>query len=67
MIVVVPADIPVTTPVELTVATEGLLLLHVPPAVVSESVIVVPTQVEEAPMIGPMAVVDAVTVNVIVL
>ena len=37
-----PADKPLTTPPVLTVAKDVLLLLHVPPVVVSESVIVEP-------------------------
>lgn len=40
MILTTPAANPVTTPVELTVAIEGLLLLHVPPRGVAERVIV---------------------------
>jgi hypothetical protein len=67
VIVTVPAATPVTTPVELTVATDGLLLLHVPPAVLSVSVIEVPTQVLDGPTIGPITVIAGVTMNVIVL
>ena len=37
--VTAPADTPVTTPVELTVAMDVLLLLHVPPGVASASVV----------------------------
>jgi hypothetical protein len=39
-IVAVPFAIPVTTPVEPTVATEALLLAQVPPTVASASVVV---------------------------
>ena len=67
VIVAEPAETPVTTPVELTVATEGLLLLHVPPAVLSVSVIEVPTHVDDGPTIGPIVIVPVVTVNVMVL
>jgi hypothetical protein len=48
----VPAAMPVTTPDELTVAIDVLLLLHVPPAVESISVTVEPTQVPDGPVIG---------------
>lgn len=58
----VPAATPVTNPVELTVAIEGLLLLHVPPGVLSVRATEAPTQVPEAPMMGAM-VVAAVTVK----
>jgi hypothetical protein len=40
---VVPPDIPVTTPEELTVATPVLLLNHVPPPRASLNVVVAPT------------------------
>lgn len=43
---------PVTTPVELIVATEALLLLQVPPAVASLSVEVPPTVVVAMPDIA---------------
>ncbi len=61
----VPAATPVTMPVELTVATEGLLLLHVPPGVLSERATDAPTQVPDGPTIGAM-VVAPVTVKDIV-
>jgi len=54
--VAVPADTPVTTPVELTVATEGLLLLHVPPGVESCNATDEPVQVPDEPVIGNMEV-----------
>jgi hypothetical protein len=44
--VALPVAIPVTTPALVIVATEGLLLIHVPP-VLGESVIVLPTQTED--------------------
>ena len=48
--VAVPAVTPVTTPVlEFTVATDGVLLLHVPPASASVNVIVVLAQKEDVP------------------
>ena len=50
--VVVPAVIPVTTPPE-TVATEVLLLLHVPPPAASESEVVKPIHAELTPDIVP--------------
>ena len=54
VIVAVPALIllPVTIPVELTVATLTLLLLHVPPAVISLKEVVVPRQMLVLPVIG---------------
>jgi hypothetical protein len=48
--VTVPLATPVTTPVLATVATALLLLAHVPP-VVGDKVVVVPTQIELAPVI----------------
>ena len=66
MIVTVPAETPVTTPVdEPTVAIEVLLLLHVPPLVESNKVIVDPTHTEVGPEIED-TVVDPVTVMVLV-
>jgi hypothetical protein len=47
-----PADTPVTTPVELTVATVVLLLDHVPPVVALANNIVLPTQTALAPVIA---------------
>jgi hypothetical protein len=48
----VPTDTPVTSPEELIVATAGVELLHVPPAVTSLSVVVDPWQTEEVPAIA---------------
>jgi hypothetical protein len=60
----VPADIPVTTPVEEpTVATVGLLLLHVPPDVVFVRLVVAPTQATTVP---PIAAGNGLTVSVAV-
>jgi len=50
MIVVVPALRPVTTPPAVTVPTAGVLLLHVPPAVVQVRVVVPFTQMLVAPV-----------------
>lgn len=60
MIVAVPADIPLTSPVEPMVAMAGLLLLHVPPGVVLVSIVVAPAQTDELPIIGAT---DVVTVS----
>ncbi len=46
-----PADTPVTTPAELTVAFEVLLLLQLPPDMLLVSVIVEPTHTLELPTI----------------
>jgi hypothetical protein len=47
-----PALTPVTTPLdEPTVASAGLLVLHVPPALASESVVVEPAQTVVTPVI----------------
>lgn len=51
-------DIPVTLPDALTVATEGLLLLHEPPGVASLRVATQPTQVLVLPIMGSMAYAD---------
>jgi hypothetical protein len=49
----VPAtDMPVTTPVLLTVAVPVALLLHAPPGVTSFNVVVVPTQIPRLPVIS---------------
>ena len=48
--VAVPAETPVTTPVLVTVATAGLLLVQVPP-LVGESVVVAPTHILVVPVI----------------
>ena len=53
--VAVPATPPVTTPVELTLAMDVLLLLHTPPDVVSDNVKVLPIQTLLLPIIGPIA------------
>lgn len=61
--VTVPDATPVTTPLLVTVATEGLLLLQLPPAVpFVVNVIVALTHREEAPLIVP-ALEDALTVT----
>ena len=52
VIVAVPADKPVTTPAGDTVATEVFELVHAPPEVVLESVLVPPTQSTSFPVIG---------------
>lgn len=46
---------PLTTPVLLMVAMDGLLLLHVPPPGVDVSDIVVPIQTELLPLITALA------------
>ena len=52
-IVLVPAVTPVTRPVALpTVATPGLVLVHVPPPVASVSCVVAPVQTVGVPIIG---------------
>jgi len=48
----VPTAIPVTTPVELTVAIEVALLDHVPPVTDSDKVVVVPIQAVAVPVIA---------------
>ena len=53
MITAVPADLPVTVPTELIVAFDVSLLLQAPPADVSESGMVEPTQTDVAPVIAP--------------
>jgi hypothetical protein len=63
-IVAVPDATPVTMPVEPTVATEVLLLLHVPPEVASLSAAVMPGQMVVVPVIDAGALL---TVIVIVL
>ena len=52
MIVGAPAAIPLTTPDALTVAIVGLLLVHVPPEGVEDSVVVLPIQTEVTPLIA---------------
>jgi hypothetical protein len=51
--VTVPAATPVTTPAALTAPIDALLLLHVPPAIESVKVIVVPAHTTDAPLIVP--------------
>jgi hypothetical protein len=49
----VPAEMPVVIPVaEPITATEGLLLLHVPPALASKKGVVAPTHTVPLPVIG---------------
>ena len=57
-----PAATPVTTPAEVTVATDGLLLTHVPP-VVGDKVVVDPMQIELLPVM--LTVGKALTVTVL--
>jgi hypothetical protein len=64
VITVVPVVIPLTMPeVDPTVATEVVLLVHVPPGVASVSVIVDPAQTLVGP---PMAAGVALTVTIVV-
>lgn len=52
--IVVPASIPVTTPAVLMVATAVLVLLHVPPGVVMERAVVLPSHTASVPlMVAP--------------
>ena len=51
--VAIPAPMPVTTPAAFTVATLVAVVLHIPPAAVSDSVILAPTQTDEGPEIVP--------------
>ncbi|WP_345078726.1 hypothetical protein [Nemorincola caseinilytica] len=54
VILAVPAPTPVATPVDaLIVATPVLLLLHVPPEGVQERELVLPSQKDIVPVIGP--------------
>jgi len=55
MIVATPELIPVTMPVDPTVATDGLLLLHVPPDGVPDSVVVEPMHTVLLPEIAAVA------------
>lgn len=50
-----PVAMPLTTPALLMVAMDGLLLLHVPPAGVAVSDMVVPIQTELLPLITALA------------
>ena len=58
-----PADTPVTTPVLVTVATEGALLTHDPP-VEGDNVVVLPAQILRAPVILATGIGLTVTVGV---
>jgi len=58
----VPADTPVTIPVEPTVALPGLLLLHAPPAVASVRLTVEPTHTGAAPVIAVIGLTVTITV-----
>ncbi|GAA4461897.1 hypothetical protein GCM10023093_07460 [Nemorincola caseinilytica] len=49
--IVVPAEIPVTSPSALIVPTLGVLLTHVPPLVLSVSHVEFPSQTSKAPPI----------------
>lgn len=60
----VPAATPVTIPVDPTVATNELLLLHAPPVVVSVSVVLSPAQTLAVP---PMAAGKLFTVTTVVV
>ena len=53
MIVTVPAEIPVTTPALSIVATALLELLHVPPLVALDNVVVDPSHTDVVPVIDP--------------
>lgn len=54
MIVVEPIAIPVTIPVlDVMVATEGVLLVHVPPAAVSDNTLVPLEHTASVPVIVP--------------
>jgi hypothetical protein len=59
----VPADNPDTTPADDTVATLGILLLHVPPAIGSVNDVVLPMHIEALPEIAAG---DALTVITLV-
>ena len=61
-----PAATPVTTPAEVTVATAGLLLTHVPP-VVGDKVVVAPMQIELLPVMLTVGKALIVTVPVVLL
>jgi hypothetical protein len=52
--VAVPADMPVTKPLELIVAIAVLLLVHIPPVVLLDSVVVLPVQAASTPVIVPV-------------
>ena len=60
--VATPDEMPVTTPMEVTVAIEVLLLLQAPPEVESCNVTVEPTQTWFVPEMGKVPEVEPVTV-----
>jgi hypothetical protein len=64
--VAVPPDTPVTTPAFVTVATELLLLAHVPP-VVGDSVVVKPAHIVELPVTLIVGKAFTVTVDVVLV
>jgi hypothetical protein len=53
--VAIPVQTPVTTPVDDMVAIDVLLLLHVPPGVLFDNVVVCATHTESVPELPPMA------------
>lgn len=62
--VAVPAEAPLTTPLEAPiVATAGLLLLHVPPVTALLSVVVPPTQIVVVPVIADVGLTVSVAVE----
>lgn len=63
--VTVPAEMPVTRPVDDTVAIAVLLLLHVPPGVAQLNNVDELTQTDDAPVIGRIEL-EEVTVTVFV-
>ena len=62
----VPEEIPVTVPVEPTVATPVDTELHTPPAVASLSTVVAPTQTLSVPVMAAGVVGNGLTVTVAV-
>jgi len=64
VIVVTPAEMPVTTPIELIEPVDGALLLHVPPLVASFKLVVPPTFAQAVPVIAAG---DAFTVTTVVI
>lgn len=64
MIIATPTDTPVMIPdVSRVVATVGLLLLHVPPMVISANTVLEPMQVLSLPTIGAgVALIDTIVV-----
>lgn len=63
-IVVEPAAIAVTTPLASIVATEGSVDDHVPPAVTSDKVVLVPTHIDVVPAIAAGVTGEGLTVTV---